>query len=241
MAKIATYELDTNVVAADKWIGSDSQNSWQTKNFTAGDVAEFINKKAIQSQLLRYTYQNEGARRDATVSFDPYGADQVLFSSISSFTLSNFDAYSLNSNPPVDISTLYKSPFTGSEILMTQCNDMSQWAIFMWDSQEANLGDNNFSNIGLTYKAGQGSLKQGQDYFISLLTYQVGETVDKNFVYTQNVASATWVVTHNLNKFPSVSVVDSANTLVNGQVEYNSINEVTISFRAAFTGKAFFN
>ena len=241
MAKIATYELDTNVVAADKWIGSDSQNSWQTKNFTAGDVAEFINKKAIQSQLLRYTYQNEGARRDATVSFDPYGADQVLFSSISSFTLSNFDAYSLNSNPPVDISTLYKSPFTGSEILMTQCNDMSQWAIFMWDSQEANLGDNNFSNIGLTYKAGQGSLKQGQDYFISLLTYQVGEKVDKNFVYTQNVASATWVVTHNLNKFPSVSVVDSANTLVNGQVEYNSINEVTISFRAAFAGKAFFN
>ena len=124
---------------------------------------------------------------------------------------------------------------------MTQCNDMSQWAIFMWDSQEANLGDNNFSNIGLTYKAGQGSLKQGQDYFISLLTYQVGETVDKNFVYTQNVASNTWVVTHNLNKFPSVSVVDSANTLVNGQVEYNNINEVTISFRSAFTGKAFFN
>ena len=72
MAKIATYEIDTNVVAADKWIGSDSQNSWQTKNFTAGDVAEFINKKAIQSQLLRYTYQNEGDRRDATVSFDPY-------------------------------------------------------------------------------------------------------------------------------------------------------------------------
>jgi hypothetical protein len=241
MAKIATYELDTNVVAADKWIGSDSQNSWQTKNFTAGDVADFINKKAIQSQLLRYTYQNEGARRDATVSFDPYGADQVLFSSISSFTLSNFDAYSLNSNPPVDISTLYKSPFTGSEVLMTQCNDMSQWAIFMWDSQEANLGDNNFSNIFLTYKAGKGSIDVGQDYFISLLTYQVGETVDKNFVYTQNVASNTWVVTHNLNKFPSVSVVDSANTLVNGQVEYNSINEVTISFRAAFTGKAFFN
>ncbi len=241
MAKIATYELDTNVVAADKWIGSDSQNSWQTKNFTAGDVAEFINKKAIQSQLLRYTYQNEGDRRDATVSFDPYGADQVLFSSISSFTLSNFDAYSLNSNPPVDISTLYKSPFTGSEVLMTQCNDMSQWAIFMWDSQEANLGDNNFSNIFLTYKAGKGSIDVGQDYFISLLTYQVGETVDKNFVYTQNVASNTWVVTHNLNKFPSVSVVDSANTLVNGQVEYNSIDQVTISFRAAFTGKAFFN
>ena len=165
MAKIATYELDTNVVAADKWIGSDSQNSWQTKNFTAGDVAEFINKKAIQSQLLRYTYQNEGDRRDATVSFDPYGADQVLFSSISSFTLSNFDAYSLNSNPPVDISTLYKSPFTGSEVLMTQCNDMSQWAIFMWDSQEANLGDNNFSKYFPYVQGGEGEHRCGTRLF----------------------------------------------------------------------------
>jgi len=74
-----------------------------------------------------------------------------------------------------------------------------------------------------------------------LLTYQVGTAVDKNFVYTQNVASATWVVTHDLNKFPSVSIVDSANTVVNGQVEYNNLNQVTIFFRSAFAGKAFFN
>jgi hypothetical protein len=241
MAKIATYELDTNVVAADKWIGSDSQNSWQTKNFTAGDVADFINKKATQSQLLRYTYQNEGVRGNATISFNPYGADQVLFSSINSFTLSKFDTYSLNSNPPFEISTLYNSPFIGSEVLITQCNDMSQWAIFEWDSQAADPADNNFYNIGLTYKAGNGSLKQEEDYFISLLTYQVGTAVDKNFVYTQNVASATWVVTHDLNKFPSVSIVDSANTVVNGQVEYNNLNQVTIFFRSAFAGKAFFN
>ena len=45
MAKIATYINDTNIVSADKWIGSDSQSNWQTKNFTAGDVAEFINQQ----------------------------------------------------------------------------------------------------------------------------------------------------------------------------------------------------
>ena len=32
MARISTYVKDTNVVGADKWIGSDSQNNFQTKN-----------------------------------------------------------------------------------------------------------------------------------------------------------------------------------------------------------------
>ena len=58
MVRIATYVNDTNVVGADKWIGSDSQNSWQTKNFTAQDVANFINKVAAESQLLRYQFSN---------------------------------------------------------------------------------------------------------------------------------------------------------------------------------------
>ena len=44
MARISTYKNDVDVVAADKWIGSDSQNNMQTKNFTAGAVAKFINK-----------------------------------------------------------------------------------------------------------------------------------------------------------------------------------------------------
>ena len=49
MARISTYVTDQNIVADDKWIGSDSQNNFQTKNFTAGDVAEFINTTASES------------------------------------------------------------------------------------------------------------------------------------------------------------------------------------------------
>ena len=68
MARIATYVKDTNIVAADKWIGSDSQNNWQTKNFTAGDVAKFINTKAAESQLLRYHTVNTSSGRWASPS-----------------------------------------------------------------------------------------------------------------------------------------------------------------------------
>ena len=66
-------------------------------------------------------------------------------------------------------------------------------------------------------------------------------TTDANFVFTQGAASATWVVDHDLAKKPSVTVVDSAGTVVIGQVDYNTDNRCTITFEAAFSGKAFFN
>lgn len=68
-----------------------------------------------------------------------------------------------------------------------------------------------------------------------------GISLDANYVHTQSSPSATWVVTHNLNKFCSVTVVDSANNVVFGEVLYNSVNQVTLTFAGAFSGKAFFN
>ena len=66
-------------------------------------------------------------------------------------------------------------------------------------------------------------------------------TFDKNYVHDQLSASATWNVIHNLNKFASVTVVDSANSTVIGEVEYINLNELTITFQASFSGKAFIN
>ena len=64
---------------------------------------------------------------------------------------------------------------------------------------------------------------------------------DKNYIHTQSSASATWTVTHNLNKFPSVTVVDSANNVVMGAVEMINLNSITITFTASFSGKAYIN
>jgi hypothetical protein len=68
-----------------------------------------------------------------------------------------------------------------------------------------------------------------------------GVSLDANSVYTQSSPSATWVVNHNLNKYCSVTVVDSADNIVFGDVLYNSLNQVTLTFAGAFSGKAFFN
>ena len=64
---------------------------------------------------------------------------------------------------------------------------------------------------------------------------------DKHFRFEQISPSAVWNITHGLDKFPSVSVVDSAATEVTGKVEYPNNNEVVVTFNAAFTGQAFLN
>ena len=64
---------------------------------------------------------------------------------------------------------------------------------------------------------------------------------DKHFVYEQGIASDTWVIEHNLNKYPSVSLVDSAGTQFDADVEYNDENTCTVRMNGATTGKAFLN
>lgn len=64
---------------------------------------------------------------------------------------------------------------------------------------------------------------------------------DKHYVHTQNAASTSWTITHNLGKMPSVEVVDTGDNIVVGEIEYISLNQVQVTFGAAFTGKAYLN
>lgn len=76
---------------------------------------------------------------------------------------------------------------------------------------------------------------------ISGLEEKLSQISDKNYVYTQRSASESWDIVHNLNKYPSITIVDSANNTVVGDITYVSPNEVTIKFIGAFSGKAFLN
>ena len=69
---------------------------------------------------------------------------------------------------------------------------------------------------------------------------------DITYTHNQSSTSDTWVVNHNLHRFPSVTVVDSAETIVQGTVVYNSNKQLTITFFSggsalAFQGKAYLN
>ena len=64
---------------------------------------------------------------------------------------------------------------------------------------------------------------------------------DKNYVHTQSTPAASWTVSHILGKRPAVVVVDSAEDVVYGDIQYINDNTVTLTFSGAFSGKAYFN
>lgn len=66
-------------------------------------------------------------------------------------------------------------------------------------------------------------------------------TGDKTYIHTQALAASVWEVEHNLDKYPSVTVVDSGNSVVIGEVVYIDSNNIRITFTSAFSGKAYFN
>jgi hypothetical protein len=59
---------------------------------------------------------------------------------------------------------------------------------------------------------------------------------DKTYHHTQGSPSTTWVVDHHLNKYPSVTVRDSAGTVMLGGISYPTVNQAVITFATAFSG-----
>ena len=64
---------------------------------------------------------------------------------------------------------------------------------------------------------------------------------DNFYIHFQNTAASVWAVIHNLGKYPSVSIVDSANSEWEGEVQHLSRSELIISFTAPFAGRAYLN
>ena len=59
------------------------------------------------------------------------------------------------------------------------------------------------------------------------------------FAYIQAMPSAFWTIVHGLGTFPSVTVTDSAGTVVEGDIFFQDSNTVTVTFAAAFAGSAY--
>ena len=71
--------------------------------------------------------------------------------------------------------------------------------------------------------------------------HQKADVANTTYIHYQGTTAIEWNVIHSLNKYPNVSVVDSADTIVIGNVEYISLNEVQITFSGAFQGRAYLN
>lgn len=62
---------------------------------------------------------------------------------------------------------------------------------------------------------------------------------DLAYHHVQGTSSNTWTITHNLDFYPNVTIMDSAGTIVEGEIEYLSRNSIRATFSAAFSGDAY--
>ena len=239
MTKIKIYPIDTNINGSDKWIGSDANSNNRTKNFTVSGISDYFNTtrsiNLVNSLSFKYDTLNVGASRSSgTFSFVSEVGPSVNFSSISKLV---FSKNTSNGKYIVDLMDF----FVGNIVVITKADEPNLFGIFKVISYDQRLAEPDFYDVEFEFLHGNGSLSEDDFYFVSLLQFYTLEDKDKNYVHNQMSASSIWSVQHSLNKYPSVSVVDSGNNMVVGDVEYIDENNLTITFNASFSGKAYIN
>lgn len=79
---------------------------------------------------------------------------------------------------------------------------------------------------------------------IDVVVDNINETIEaksKTYVFEQAIPASTWIITHNLNKYPSITVIDSAGDQVFANANYVNANQIILEFSAEFGGTAYLN
>ena len=192
--RIKNYQKDLKVTGNDKWIGSDFNNAWQTKNFTADLVAEYFNSNQVIDiyNNLRYYYQTiEGSDvRDVngSISFETEIGPTVSFSSITEFILSN------NTVKQIDVKEFINF-LEGSRIIISKAGTPNIFGYFNLLSVETYIPDDNFMRLTVEYVGGNGSFIEDEDFIFSLVDFPDTLTTETDPIFQ------TWLDTNPLDGF----------------------------------------
>ena len=228
MARISSYPRDLEVNDNDAWIGTESSNRL-TRNFTAKAVADYLNIKgkiSISGQMVfKFT-------EDAPPLVGAFSgpADGSALTAITTMQISGIDSSGQNT-------VAFMQYLVDNDILISEQNNIDEFGHFKITGYTLNgtVYTLNLTNIG-----GNGNLDLNKYYDFATFTISSG-VGDKNFVFNQAVASATWTVQHNLNKFPSCTMVLGTGQQGYGDVTFIDENNLTITFASAESGKAYIN
>ena len=205
------------------------------KNFNVEDIIDFINSSGrLEGNVAaRFTYKlHNTSPVSGSIGFEVDKLATQSFTGLTELMISKRNKLG------TDYTNLYNS-LSGTTILIQKATDISTFAIFNVTS----VGDNetyaDFFDLTISHQKSQGNLQEDQDYFVSIIG--LTKSIDKHHTFVQNSASASWAITHNLGKKPSVTIVDSADTLLHGQVDYVDNDNLTITLSAPTSGKAYLN
>ena len=238
MTKIKIYPIDTNISGSDKWIGSDANSFNRTKNFTVAGISDYYNSTSSVNMANAITFRYDTVdigddRASGSFSFETEVGATVPFSSITELM---FSKNTSNGKYIVDLMNYYN----GNLIYVNKSGDPDIFAIYRVTSYEQNLVETDFYDTTLQFINGNGSIEEDELYFVSLLQIST-EDSDKHYTHVQGVAASTWRVNHNLDKYPSATMVLSTGQKGYGDVSYIDENILTITFASAESGKAYIN
>ena len=231
MSRIISYQYDNDIQDGDAWIGSE-ESSRQTKQYTAQAVANYLNINGKISIGAQMVYKFLATPYSGVGNFAlTVGGSPVAYNTVTELAFSSNDRSGQET-------TAFLNYLVGSDILISEQKNISSFGHYTVDSYtQAAAG---YYNMQVTYNGGQGQMTSDLFYDVSNFILASGAG-DKTFTFTQGAPATVWNVQHDLEKFPSVSVINNNDIIVNGQVEYIDNNNLTITFSAAFTGKAYLN
>jgi hypothetical protein len=225
MARISIYDLDNNLTALDKVIGTDSTGS-VTKNFLLSNIADLFSTGLISvGGQVGYKFLDTLSSK----SFSGPSDNQAL-SSVTTIKLSKIDG----ANHDI---TQFIQEYNLKRIILFKNKDKNTYGIFDVTSLQEDDDNAGFYDLALSFISGNGNLELEEHYTLSIFP---GDK-DKHYTHNQNNASAVWNVTHNLEKHPSVSVVLSTGQQGLADVQYINKNQLTITLLSAQSGKAYLN
>ena len=226
MARISSYPIDLTIQDTDAWIGTEASNRL-TRQFTAAGLAKYLNIKGKISISAQMVFQFKTGNAGSGDFTGP--ADNSTFASITTMQLSVADKSGQNV-------VAFMEYLVGNDILINAQNEISTFGHYTIDSYTDNGA---FYTLNLTNRKGEGSIVDNVFYDFSVFTLSSQGT--PTFIFNQAVASTQWNIQHNLGKFPSVSVINNNNVVINGEVKYIDNNNIQLDFSAGFSGKAYLN
>ena len=239
MARLSTYGIDAKPELQDKVIGTDTSPgaNLRTKNYSLQEIVDLFNQGnslGVADQTI-YKFQSDisQGRETGTISFIAGGGVGNPFAATTTLLISKTAAGGGNI-------ANFLALFNGKDIILAETKNINNFGRYKISSIADYVPDTNFLEITLDVTASNGVFAIDGYYIFS--EFQNPSTGgDSSFAYTQAVAEDTWNIQHNMGKFPSITVIDTANTVVTGQYTYIDNNNVTLNFSAAFAGKAYLN
>jgi len=233
MARISKYKFDEKVTSEDFVIGSDGYTK-KTRNYKMSDIVEFLGTQdPVLGDKFAYTYNQSsalGALKQGEISFNNRGNTPTAFSEITQIYLHRQNTYG------VDVySYLNKIKEYDAVLNLHVANNPVFTGVFV--IQSVNVFFRDVIVLTVDMRLENGSMLNNDKILVSSSYKALSST----YTHTQLTASSTWVIQHNLNKRPSVTIVDDGDNLVFADVQYSNENLLTITFTGATSGKAYLN